>query len=148
MIQRPQKSRCPAGRAEPTPDPITDLLIPVVDEIRTAIGELRERFDEAVAELRRRIEGQHKSHYTIEEVAALTGRAPYTVRSWVKDGLIAATRIQGTGPKGRLLVPHGEIQRLVAAGRGRRLSPVAASDSAAPIPRSPDVRAHPEQRMR
>jgi excisionase family DNA binding protein len=68
-------------------------------------------------ELCLRIDGRIKSHYTVDEVAELTGRAPYTVRTWIHDGRLAAIRVPGTGPKGRLLVPHDELRRLVADGR-------------------------------
>lgn len=69
-------------------------------------------------DLKARIEQSHKSHYTVDEVATRIGRSPYTVRRYVADGIITAIRIPGAGPRGRLLVPHEELQRLIAAGRG------------------------------
>jgi hypothetical protein len=129
----------------PSSDPHVDGLIPVVEEIRRAVGELRVHFDGALDEIRSRIEGRHKALYTVEEVAAMTGRAPYTVRAWIKRGLIAATRVHGTGPKGRLLVPHEELRRLVESGRGCRVSPVAIDGPSppAPLPRSTVGRVRP-----
>ncbi|WZP00367.1 helix-turn-helix domain-containing protein [Isosphaeraceae bacterium EP7] len=62
-----------------------------------------------------------KSHYTIEEIAELTGRASYTVRSWVKQGKLHAVRVTGTGPKGRLLVPREQLERLIGRGLGDAL---------------------------
>jgi excisionase family DNA binding protein len=75
----------------------------------------------SIEELGRRMDGRVKSHYTVEEVAELTGRAAYTVRAWVRDGRLAAIRVPGSGPKGRLLVPHDELRRLVTDGRAGQI---------------------------
>jgi excisionase family DNA binding protein len=74
-----------------------------------------------VAELRRLMAARRKSHFTVEEFAAVVGRAPYTVRAWIKDERIAAIRVAGTGPKGRLLIPREEIEKLIAAGQAGRV---------------------------
>jgi hypothetical protein len=71
--------------------------------------------------------GRTKSHYTVDEIAAMTGRAPYTVRQWAKKGLMEVTRVQGVGPRGRLLVPASELTRLVQAGRGLSIPAIAAT---------------------
>ena len=70
-----------------------------------AVNEVRE----TVREIRDRLAGTTKSHYTVEEVAEMTGRAPYTVRTWIKAGRLQAERVDGSGPRGRLLIPHGEF---------------------------------------
>lgn len=59
-----------------------------------------------------------KSHLTVEEVAEITGRAAYTVRRWIKEKRIRAERIKDGGPKGRLLIPREEIERLITGGLG------------------------------
>jgi excisionase family DNA binding protein len=69
-----------------------------------------------VEDIRQILTERRKSHLTVEEVAALTGRAPYTVRTWIKESKIKAIRISGTGPKGRLLVPREELTKLVDGG--------------------------------
>src|SRR4051794_40794523 len=87
------------------PEPATDrrLLDLILDELRV---------------LRGLVEGNRKPLLTVDEVARLTGRAAYTVRAWIKQGRLAATRVHGSGPKGRLLVPREQLDRLLADGRG------------------------------
>jgi excisionase family DNA binding protein len=80
-----------------------------------------------VGELRQLLTGHSKPFYTFDEFAELTGRAPYTVRTWVKEGLIEATRVEGTGPRGRLLIPREQLEKLVRTGRAGRV-PAAALD--------------------
>jgi excisionase family DNA binding protein len=94
---------------DPTPDvqivghpgeilPLIRGIYSALDDIRTQLGGLR------------------KSHYTVEEVAEATGRAAYTVRAWIKQGRIRAIRVPDTGPKGRLLIPREEFEKLVGSG--------------------------------
>lgn len=59
--------------------------------------------------------GRFKSHFTVEEVAERTGRAPYTVRThWIKNGLLAASKLRG----GKLLIEARELDRFIASGQG------------------------------
>ncbi len=88
-------------------DRAADPLAPVLAQILDGLRDIRDR-----------LAGTRKDWYTIEEVARLTGRTSYSVRRWVKDGRITAIRVNGTGPRGQLLVAQDQIQRLVAAGLG------------------------------
>jgi excisionase family DNA binding protein len=90
----------------------------VLRQLVAEIAALRAALDE----VREILRGASKSHYTVDEVAARFGRAPYTIRSWIRDGRIRAERLTGTGPRGRLLVPRSELDKLVAQGRGARVS--------------------------
>ena len=75
---------------------------------------LRRDMDELVRYAR----GKAKTLLTVEEVAEEVGRAPYTVRNWIKNGKLKATRVDGTGPRGRLLVRREDVEALVEdAGR-------------------------------
>ena len=64
-------------------------------------------------ELVRHARGKAKTLLTVEEVAEEVGRAPYTVRSWIKNGRLKATRVDGTGPRGRLLVRREDVEAVI-----------------------------------
>jgi hypothetical protein len=66
--------------------------------------------------LQRLLEGRCQQHHTIDEFARCVGRFAYTVRAWVANGVLRAIRLEGTGPRGRLLVPHEELDRLLSTG--------------------------------
>jgi hypothetical protein len=86
--------------------------------------------DDKLNEILDRLAGKVKSHYPIGEVAQLTARSPYTVRRWVAEGLVSATRVAGAGPRGRLLIPRAELQRLIGSGLGGAIpETVVASES-------------------
>jgi excisionase family DNA binding protein len=82
-----------------------------------------------LAEVKMTLQGHHKPQMTVGEVAELTGRSSYTVRRWIKEGRIAATRVQGTGPKGRLLISRQAIDSLVRAGMGEHVPGTAIGSS-------------------
>ena len=76
---------------------------------------------DAVEDIRKRLQETSKSHFTVEEIAKMTGRKPYTVRMWIKENRIEAERIPGTGPRGRLLIPRSEINKLIASGKAAHI---------------------------
>jgi hypothetical protein len=117
-----------AGTENPAPHEQLDAL---QDQVAALAESVR-----AIHDL---LAGHQKSHYTVEEVAALTGRAPYTVRTWVRDGIVEAIRVHGTGPRGRLLGPREQLCRLVEGGSaaGSPASPPAGRRS------EPGDRRHP-----
>ena len=109
------------GVAGPTDDlssviPQVLVVLPLIPQILAVANDIRTH-----------LSGMRKSHYTVEEIAEATGRAPYTVRTWHKRGRIRAIRVAGTGPKGRLLIPREELEKLVATGLASQL-PAAAID--------------------
>ena len=72
----------------------------------------------AVDDIREQLTSKCKPHYTVEEIAGLVGRSPYTIRRWISEGRITAIRINGTGPKGRLLIARDQLDAIVADGLG------------------------------
>ena len=70
----------------------------------------------AVDDIRRQLGGKMKSHLIVEEVAEVTGKSPYTIREYIRQGRIRAIRVAGTGPRGRLLVPREELEKLMTSG--------------------------------
>jgi excisionase family DNA binding protein len=85
-----------------------------LSDVLSLLQDLRNGLNEVRATLRSR----HKALYTVEEVAEMTGRTPYTVRRWISEQRIKAIRISGTGPKGRLLIPREQINNLIESGLG------------------------------
>lgn len=77
------------------------------------VKELLRRIAARLDQVTEQLAGRTKPHFTVEEVASLTGRSPYTVRRWIAEGRLNATRVQGTGPRGRLLVPKEELAKLI-----------------------------------
>src|SRR4051794_11890632 len=101
-----------AGAVHP---PDLERLLPV---LRSALADLLSPVWAELEHIREALQTQRKPHYTVAEVAKLTGRTPYTVRRWITDSKIKAIRISGTGPKGRLLISREELDTLIAVGMG------------------------------
>jgi excisionase family DNA binding protein len=69
-------------------------------------------------DIRAHLAGGKKGFHTVGEIAQLTGRSAYTVRRWIAEGRLTATRVRGTGPRGRLLIAHDQLERLIDPGVG------------------------------
>ena len=102
--------------------------LPQSELITHLLGEIQE-MREAVFDIRDRVAGATKSFYTVEELAAAVGRAPFTVRHWIKTGRLRAERVMGTGPRGRLLIAREEFQKLVMLGKGTRIPNLLAQEN-------------------
>ncbi len=106
----------PGGGPAP-PDPLLARLVAMESQIADLCGHLPtvlQKLD-ALSEL---LGSRRKESYVVEEVAELTGRSEYTIRRWITEGKLKAVRITEGGPRGRLLIPRSELDRLVACGRG------------------------------
>lgn len=110
------------------PSPLP-LLLTKVEALETMVGDLCARrvplLESLLHDLRGLLGSRRKEHYVVEEVAALTGRTPYTVRRWIAQRKLRAIRIRDGGPRGRLLISRNELERLVGAGMGAEVPEVA-----------------------
>jgi excisionase family DNA binding protein len=117
----------PARQAGPAAAQQHPELGPMLPSLKSVFEDVLRPLKAELEFIRATLQARRKDHYTVEEVARLTGRSAYTVRRWVALGRIRAIRISGTGPKGRLLIPREELDTLIAAGLGARV-PDAAAD--------------------
>jgi excisionase family DNA binding protein len=88
-----------------------------IAEVRGSMPAVMEKLDS----LRELLAQRRKENIVVEEVAELTGRSEYTIRRWITEGKLKAVRIAEGGPRGRLLIPRSELDRLVAHGRGAKI---------------------------
>ncbi|MEQ8209810.1 MAG: helix-turn-helix domain-containing protein [Lacipirellulaceae bacterium] len=93
-------------------DDFTEKVLAILNDIQRELTEMRERSS-----------GARKDFYTIAEFAEIVKRSPYTARQWVREGRVAATRVSGTGPRGRLLIARSEIDKIVRHGLGESVPP-------------------------
>lgn len=106
-----------------TLDPNSKLLMHVIG--------LLNALQRDVHELREKVAGRVKPLLTVEELAELVGRSAYTIRRWINEDRIKAIRVDGSGPRGRLLIPQSELASLVESGLGAKLPPAIADNDAA-----------------
>ena len=86
-----------------------------VDKIEEIYG-LVHYLKRAIDDIREKLTSARKPFYTVGEVAAIVGRSAFTVRRWLHEGRITATRLHGTGPRGRLLIARDQLDVLVSNG--------------------------------
>lgn len=107
MVVHQHTAADPRSTAQPHPGDDLSLVLDILHRLSGDVQDIKEKLD-----------GTQKSHYVVDEVARMTGRAPYTVRTWIRSGRIRAERVAGTGPKGRLLIPREELAKLIADAKG------------------------------
>jgi excisionase family DNA binding protein len=117
-LHSPQGSLDQLRAAARTTPPATEFS----EQLLATLGKLFA----SVEEVRSLVSHTTKDFYTVDEVCEVTGRAPYTVRRWIKEGRITATRVEGTGPKGRLLIARSELAKLIKAGLADHLTEITA----------------------
>jgi excisionase family DNA binding protein len=104
---------------------LQDRVVGKLESLEAMVGDLVTRkfpsLDARLKELRELLITRRKDHLVVEEIADLTGRSPYTVRRWISEGKLRAIRLRDGGPRGRLLIPRSELERIVAAGAGGNL---------------------------
>lgn len=93
-------------------------------ELLTLLLTVLSRLCDGIDSLQQQLAGVRKEWMTVEEVAQATCRSAFTVRRWISEGRLKATRVAGTGPKGRLLIPREQLASLIADGLGAAISPI------------------------
>jgi len=67
-------------------------------------------------------------YYSVNEIAELVGRSPYTIRRWLREGRLKGARVTGQlsgggdGLRVPYLIPREEIVKLRSEGRMRSAS--------------------------
>ena len=102
-------------------DPVSQQFRELTINLREIINDHFRRIEEKVDELHAVLAARRKDNYVVGEVAEMTGRSEYTIRRWITEGRLSAIRISDGGPRGRLLVPRVELERLIATARGRHV---------------------------
>jgi len=82
-----------------------------------------EKQQHLLIQLLEQLQAKRKPHLTVAEAALACGRSAYTIRRWITEDRIKAIRIEGDGPRGRLLIPREELDRLIQQGMGGSISP-------------------------
>lgn len=101
-----------------------DRVVARLDEVERLVRDLARampRLNEQLGILVDRFGACQKQFLRVDEVAELTGRSAFTVRRWIKEGKIEATRISHGGPRGRLLIPRHQLQCIVRDGKGENV---------------------------
>ncbi len=85
----PRTNRRPAVQIELSP-----ALMALMTDLQTSIHGLRAELASVHAELRSRptAPAESRKWYSVEEVAALLGKRPYTIREWARHGQIHAVK--------------------------------------------------------
>jgi excisionase family DNA binding protein len=92
--------------------------------LRACLAPLISTLEAKIETLHALLTRKRKDHFVVEEVAKLTGRSPFTIRRWIKENKLQAIRLQGGGPRGRLLIARSELEKLIAAGSGKSVSEI------------------------
>src|SRR4051794_20655176 len=68
---------------------------PLLPALKSVFEDLLRPLKAELEFIRATLQSRRKDHYTVEEVAHLTGRSAYTVRRWITEQRIKAIRISG-----------------------------------------------------
>lgn len=85
--------------------------------------ERSERQQQELASINGHLAGRTKPVLTVKEVANEVGRCEDTIRNWIGDGTLPASKMPGSGPRGRWLIKREDLDRIVATGRAGDLPP-------------------------
>jgi excisionase family DNA binding protein len=123
MMSVPQSAARPG---HPPPDPVLHRLS-AMERLLAAVSAALPTMMEKLDLLRELLANRRKFQFTTDEVAEMTGRSGYTIRRWIAEGKLKAIRVAEGGPRGRLLIPRSELERLVGRGLGAQV-PTSALD--------------------
>jgi hypothetical protein len=106
------------GPGSPGLDHLADQVKNLEGLLAELVGRKFPSVEDKLDRLRDLLAGRRKEHLVVGEFAELVGRTPYTVRRWVSEGKVQAIRIRDGGPRGKLLIPRTELERIIGKGMG------------------------------
>lgn len=100
-----------SGRNPPSTTSPPQPQVPSTAE-STMLAKLEQVLDR-LARVENILADKRKAFLTVAEVASLTGRSAYTVRRWIGEGRLQPIKVEGSGPRGRWLIPSDQVDHLL-----------------------------------
>ncbi len=101
----------------------TERWDPTNGAMKRAMEEAARAVEEQPEIIRQRVRANAKDFYKVEEFAQLAHRGTGKVRGWIARGSIESVRVAGKGPRGKLMIPGKELEKLFLGKLGVHVPP-------------------------